>query len=209
MKHLTYIFVGLLVLTLKSQWVYSAGQAQTDVEDPWRRSYALEAKGQYEAAAAVLARQLELSETSEMAWLRYGWLHYLRGNYNDSVTAYKNALRKNKHSLEARLGLTLPLIAQNRWKEASRYAQHVVDGAVWNYTAHMRLLVCEQGLKNWRGVKERSQRLAARYPSEISPWLYLARASSKMGDGDYAINAYRQVLMRDPDNIEANRFVAN
>ncbi len=209
MKHFTFAVLGLIILLLKSQSIYPSEQAQMDAEDPWRQSYVLEAKGKYEAAAAVLTQQLEHSETSEMAWMRYGWLHYLHGNYNDSIAAYKSALRKNSHSLEARLGLTLPLIAQNRWREASRYAQHVVNTAVWNYAAHLRLLVCDQGMKNWSRVKERARKLAARYPSEKTPWLYLARASNEMGDRDHAIGAYRQVLIRDPDNIEANRFLAH
>ncbi len=88
-------------------------------------------------------------------------------------------------------------------------AQQVIDMTRWNYTAHVRLLACKQGLKNWQDVNKLAKKLTTRYPSETMPWVYLGRARNMLDDVDGAVTAYRQVLIRDPSNIEANQFVIN
>ena len=44
------------------------------------------------------------------------WLHYLAGDYNDSQGDYKRALQSNPRSLDAQIGVALPLLSQQRWK---------------------------------------------------------------------------------------------
>jgi len=207
MKIIFYSILGLSIIALDSMVLKAAELSAPASNSPWQQSYILEAKGDYEAATDVLSDYLDNTESSEMAWLRSGWLHYLQGDYNDAINAYKTAWKKNKYSLDARLGLTLPLMAQNRWKEAARYAQQVIDVSKSHYSANLRLLACQQGLKNWRDVNKLAKNLAARYPSETTPLVYLARAKNMLGDVDGAVTAYRQVLMREPGNIEAGQFV--
>ena len=209
MKIIFYSILGLSVIVFDSMILKAAELSTPTAESPWQQSYILEAKGDYKGAASTPINYVDNKESSEMAWLRQGWLYYLQGNYNDSINAYKSAWKKNQFSLDARLGLTLPLMAQNRWKEAARYAQQVIDMTRWNYTAHVRLLACKQGLKNWRDVNKLAKKLTVRYPSETIPLVYLARARNMLGDVDGAVMAYRQVLIREPGNIEASQFVVN
>ncbi len=175
--------------------------------DPWASSYALETDGQYQPAAALMVPLLEKSDTHEMALLRYAWLNYLQGNFNDAIEGYTTSLKQNPLSLDAQLGITLPLMAQQRWQEAARHAEQVIAESVWNYTAHIRLLVCEEGLHDWSTLQKHASKLTQRYPSDTSAWVYLARAEIGLDNLEAAKQAYKQVLIRYPGHIEAEGFV--
>ena len=173
----------------------------------WQESYTLEHAGKYPQAAAVLETLLRESPNHEFAIMRRGWLNYLQGKYNDALRDYNQVLALNPRSLEARLGLTLPLLAQQRWKEAAVEARKVLAVSPWDYTAHVRLLVCEEGEKSWADLSRHAAELAARYPSDATALVYLARADAWQSNKAKARAAYAQVLERYPHHVEANAYL--
>lgn len=177
--------------------------------DTWSQSYELEAAGKYAAAAQLLDPLLKQEPDNEFARLRRAWLHYLAGDYNDSQGDYKKALKANPRSLDAQIGLTLPLLAQQRWKEAAIIARQALEVAPWNYYAHLRLLVAEEGQRQWQALREHSDQLHERYPSDATILVYRARAHYWLGNMDAARDNYLQVLQRIPGHIEAGRFLAS
>jgi len=181
--------------------------AQAAGKSVWSDSYALEANGNYEQAAALMVPLLGRGSDGELALLRYGWLNYLQGNYNDSIGAYKQALEHNQRSFDARLGIALPLMAQQRWNEAARYLRQVLAQSPKHYLASLRLLVCEEGLRKWDTMAKHSLEVAAYYPSDASFLVYLARAYAWQGKHLLAKNVYQRVLVRIPGHIEATRFL--
>lgn len=191
------MFVGL-------QMLYSAALAQ---DSSWQRSYSLEAVGQYANAAKIIEKYLSDDASSEYAQLRSAWLYYLDANYSRSIKHYQTALKLNKQSLEARLGMTLPLLAQQRWREAAVYSREVINESKWNYYAHIRLMMCEEGMQLWDVLIEHAGTLSKRYPADPSILVYLARAYHHKGDRDKAREIYLQVLMRLPQHVEATNYV--
>jgi len=173
----------------------------------WSDSYALEANGKYEGAAALMVPLLNKGTDNELALLRYGWLNYLQGNFNDAIKAYKQALERNPRSFDARLGIALPLMAQQRWKEASRYLNQVLAQSPFNYLAHIRLMACEEGLRKWETLAKHSMTVSAYYPSDASTLVYLARAYAWQGKPVLAKRTYQKVLARIPGSVEAQRFI--
>jgi tetratricopeptide (TPR) repeat protein len=159
-----YLFNLMLALFALSGVAGAAGSSV------WSDSYALESNGQYEKAAALIAPLMGKGEESELAVLRYGWLNYLQGNHNDAIRAYKRALERNPRSFDARLGVALPLMAQQRWNEAARYLNQVIAQSPYNYPAHVRLMACEEGLRKWETLAAHSMKLAAYYPSDATIW---------------------------------------
>ncbi|MDP2805967.1 MAG: tetratricopeptide repeat protein, partial [Gallionellaceae bacterium] len=105
----------------------------------WQESYSQEASGNYAKAAAAVDLVLQASPSNEFAYLRRGWLNYMQARYNDALRDYDQALRLNPKSQEAQLGRTLPLMAQQRWREAAGEATKVIASSRWDYTAHLRL----------------------------------------------------------------------
>lgn len=183
-----------------------ASPAQAEESD-WARSYALEAKGEYEKAAALMASRMGGGEASEFATLRYAWLNYRQGNFNDAIDAYKKAMRLNTRSIDAKLGVMLPLMAQRRWREAARYGRTVLENAPQHYIAHVRLMACEEGLRQWEQLERHAEVVATWYPAAVDPWVYLARARAWQGREEAAKSAYRKVLQRMPAQLEALRYL--
>jgi len=191
---------GLLVSLLLSQNILAAA-------DPWAESYRLEALAQYEAAARSLETIISKDAKNEYAILRHGWLNYLRGNHNQAIKDYKKAIAMNSKSLDALLGIILPLEAQQRWSEASSYANKALNVAPWNYYAHIRLMIAEEGLRKWDTLVKHAQSVNSRYPSDATVLVYLARAYRWKDDKKAARKVYQQVLERVPGHIEATQFI--
>ncbi len=181
----------------------NAAAAQT----PWSESYRYEAQGDYASAILALDPILERDSTHEFAVLRTAWLKYLLGDYNAASRDYERAIDLNEESIEARLGLTLPLLAQRRWREAAAAARAVLAEAPWNYYAHVRLMAAEEGQLQWRTLASHAESVALRYPGDATVLVYLARAQARQGNADAARAAYARVLERIPAHEEALAFV--
>lgn len=175
--------------------------------DPWTESYRLEALTQYDAAANALAPVIKVNPRHEFAILRQGWLNYLRGAHNESIQDYQKALDINPASLDARLGLMLPLIAQQRWREVASQADKVLAVAPWNYYAHVRLMISEEGERKWDSLAKHALKVSQHYPSDATVLVYLARANVWLQRDKEARRAYEQVLERVPNHIEALQYL--
>lgn len=176
--------------------------------DPWAESHRLEMLTQYESAAKSIEGIIKNNPNNEFAVLRHGWLNYLRGAHSESIRDYQKALDINPQSLDARLGLILPLIAQQRWREVAAHADKVLDVAPWNYFAHVRLMISEEGEQKWDTLAKHAEKVHQRYPSDATVLVYLARANDWMKNDKAARQAYEKVLQRIPDHIEARQYLS-
>lgn len=172
--------------------------------DPWQESYRLESLFQYDAALNALNG---VSNDNELVLLRRGWLNYLKGSHSKSIDYYQKAVSKNGKSLDARLGITLPLMAQRRWREVASNANKVLEVAPWNYHAHVRLMATEEALKQWTSLEKHARAVTERYPTDVDALVFLARAYRQLGNDKAAIETYRNVLQLVPTNFEASQFV--
>jgi tetratricopeptide (TPR) repeat protein len=174
---------------------------------PWEDSYALEAANKYGPAATALDPVLRQWPNHEFALMRRAWLNYQQGRMSDALRDYTQILTANPRSLEARLGMTLPLIAQQRWREAAAEARKVLAMSAWNYTAHVRLMVCEEGERKWDELSRHASELSARFPTDATALVYLARAEAAKGNVKAAVVTYLQVLERIPAHAEALAYL--
>jgi len=184
-----------------------AGNSVGAMADPWAQSQQFEAKGEYAAAAGLIEPFLYSGKEKEFAFLRYGWLSYLQGRYDSSIKSYNTALQLNPQSIDARLGISLPLLAQQRWQDTARHLQKILAVSPWDYTAHVRLLIVEEGLQKWDVLARHAEALNQHYPSDATVLVYLARAHAWLGQKDKAAQAYQQVLVRIPNHVEASRYL--
>lgn len=175
----------------------------------WQQSYESEAAGDYAGAMRALEPMLESQPGNEFVILRTAWLKYLNGDYNASLRDYRRALELNEQSLDAMLGITLPLLAQRRWREAAAQAQQALTVAPFNYYAHVRLMVAEEGLQQWRTLADHAADMTMRYPSDATFFVYLARARAWQGNVAAARAAYDHVLERAPGHEEAAAYLRN
>lgn len=176
--------------------------------DPWAESYRLEALSQYDNAAKVMSSIIKNNPNNNFAVSRRGWLNYLRGAHHESIRDYQKALDINPKSLDARLGLLLPFLAQQRWREVSSNANKALKIAPWNYYAHVRLMISEEGEKKWDALAKHARNVSQRYPSDATVLVYLARANDWMKKNKEARRAYEKVLERVPGHIEAAQYLS-
>ena len=182
-----------------------AGPILAAQDDPWLSSYKLEAAGQYAQAAQPLE---SIAKTNDLAQVRLGYLLYLQARYPDAIRAYQRAQEMNSQSYDAVLGITLALLAQGRWADAATQAKSVLSNAPGNYVAHLRLLVAEEGLKDWKTMSAHAEELAKHYPGDATIWVYNARAAAWLGNNTRAAEAYRRVLQIVPGHLEAAKFIS-
>jgi tetratricopeptide (TPR) repeat protein len=173
----------------------------------WKQSQRLEEKGDYEQAASVIEHAAKTD--NEYAVLRYAYLKYKQGEYNDSIEYYNKAIKLNAKSLDAKLGITLPYIAQGRWRQVKVYTRQVLTKSDWDYTAHERLMMAEDGDKKWHSLGRHSGKLTTIYPTDATTLAYHARAKARLGNTPVASAEYKKVLMREPDHAEANEYLEN
>lgn len=176
-------------------------------EAAWLSSYQLEAAGKYNEAIAAIDSVPANGPDAELKILRRGWLNYLPGNFNESIREYRLAIDKNSKSIDARLGMTLPLLAQKRWREAAQNAKSVLDLSPNNYTALLRLAIAEEAQGNWAEMAKHASAMVAHYPTDATAYVYLARANAWLGKRADAVAAYAAVLARVPGHLEAKAYI--
>lgn len=177
--------------------------AAANTPSVWQQSYSYEAAGDYKNAAKVIS-ELAIRKKNEYALIRYAWLKYMQGKFGESISAYKKAIKANGKSVDARVGIVLPLLAQERWKEVQHYSQQALVIAPDNYQASLYLMSVWEKKRDWEALKKLAKRISKRYPSTADGLVYLARAEWHLGNKESSKKAYQQVLYRYPTNWEAN-----
>ena len=193
----------LAAVALGGICVSCAASAQT--ETAFAASYKLESEKRYEAAAQIIQPLAESGH--EYAALRLGWLSYRQGSYNASISHYNRVLQSAPGVIEARLGLMLPLMAQERWQDAAMQAQIALRQSPLHPTASLRLLLCQQALKQWEAMEAHAASFAKAYPSDVEALVFLARARIGQHNQKGAREAYGQLLERLPDHAEALAYL--
>jgi tetratricopeptide (TPR) repeat protein len=195
-----------ILIALLSIALLSSPSANAE-ESAWMNSYSLEASAKYAEALAAIDKVAANGSEAELKTLRRGWLYYLQGNYNESIREYRYAIERNRQSVDAQLGVTLPLLAQKRWREAEQHAQSSLSLAPNNYTGLLRLTLAQEGQRDWATMAKTSTTMVSLYPSDSSAYVYLARAYAWQGKRKEAVAAYSSVLARYPGHQEATNYI--
>lgn len=176
--------------------------------DAYVRSYTLEAKRKYAAALRALSTAPAQSKRSYFYKLRRGWLSYLAGKHQQSITAYREASRLAPKAVEPLLGLMLPQMALRAWLDASRTAKAALFRDEDNYTALSRLALCEYYLGRYASSAKRYRRALKLYPGNLTMRVGLGWALLKSRDRAGAKRVFSQVLAWSPANSSAKQGLA-
>jgi len=198
------IYSLIAALLLSTSFFATSAMAQQAL---WQNSYTLETAGKYAEALSAIDAIPANGPDAELKLLRRGWLYYLPGNFNESIREYRLAIERNSKSIDARLGITLPLLAAKRWREAEQSARAALELAPNNYTALLRLAIAQEGQSDWSGMAKTSALLVSGYTTDASAYVYAARAAAWQGKRDEAVAAYTAVLARYPGHLEAKTYI--
>lgn len=176
-------------------------------EIAWKNSYQMESEGKYLEAISAVDQTASTGFDAELKYLRRGWLFYSLGKFDESIRDYRLAAERNKNSVDARLGATLPLLALKRWREAEQNARAALVISPNSYTALLRLTIALEGQHDWVNMEKTAGIMAAVYPSDASSYVYLARADAWLNKKNEAAIAYAAVLSRFPGHLEAKAYL--
>lgn len=200
-----------LTLLLACGAAWAAGESslfpppEPHVRAAWRESLRREAQGDYAAALAALGA----APRDYATLLRCAWLEYLAGAYAASVKHYQAALRRAPESLEARLGLLLPLLALERCDEAERVAREVLQETPRNPLALARLAVAQRQQGRLKAAEETLRQALSWHPANVvllTEMGWLRAAQSRRLE---ARRSLAEVLRLDPDNAVAQAQLAD
>lgn len=198
--------IHTLIAAMAATWMLASTAAHAQDAD-WQSSYQLEAAGKFAEAKAAIEGVSVNGPDAELKILRRGWLDYLQGRFDESIREYRLAIERNPKSVDARLGLTLPLLSAKRWREAEQAAQSVLNLAPNNYTAMLRLIIALEAQQDWNMMLKTATNMVSSYPSDASGYVYLARANAWLGKQNVAVAAYTAVLSRYPGHLEAKAYL--
>ncbi len=183
------------VCTIRAQDARAAGL--------YRDSYVLEAKRDYTGALAKARDARAAGGNAYFSAIRIGWLEYLQGDFKGSIASYSEAVASEPKSIEAKLGLTLPLLAQRNWRELERACGAVLAVDPRNATALARIGLAQYSGGNFASSENTYRRLVEDYPSEMDYRTGLGWALLKLGKNAEAKAIFEGVLAVSPDNVNA------
>ncbi len=206
MKH------GLLAaLLLWSLVTIAAPQGATSddawIADAYHRSLAYERVQKYADAIKALTAVRERFPETYTVNLRLGWLNYLAGHHANARQHYRAAIKAVPASLEARLGLLLPLLAQHEYAQAEQVATQILRTDLYNYYGNLRLLMALKGQKKYPAARTVAERMLAVYPADVRFLAELAALHALEGHTEQASHLYRAVFILDPENPAARRHL--
>lgn len=196
-----YIFTWLTWIALVSVAPAATGESISQI---YQQSYNEEAKGNYGEAILVLQRAERAGDSGYLLHLRMGWLHYLAGKYPESINSYRKAIIKNKDSIEAKLGLMLPLMAYGKWADAEKIGEEIVAADKLSYLGNSRLAYIYYNLKLYKDAESYYRKLLTYYPGDLEMMAGLGWSLLKQGKNEAAEKTLGEVLRYAPNHVSAN-----
>jgi tetratricopeptide (TPR) repeat protein len=197
------IFILLILFGVLSLSAISTAWGGS-VSKVYQLSYEEEAKGKYEEAMFVLLQAGQAGDNTYLYHLRLGWLQYLAGKYPDSVNSYRKAMIISKDSIEAKLGLMLPLMAQGKWSDAERVGREILSVDNLSYLANSRLAYISYNLKQYNEAETYYRKILSYYPGDIEMQAGLAWSLLKQDKNDMAEKVFVEILRYVPNHVSGN-----
>ncbi len=165
----------------------------------FHESIKAESIGDYQKAIDKLLGIYKENQNDYLINLRLGWLYNSIEKYKESREYYTKAVAaSDKKSIEALLGLTLPLAAMNEWSLVKMTYNDILKIDNNNYTANLRLGQLTLNAGDYVSAKEFLEKAYNNYPSNYDPNLSLGYTYFYLGDKKKAENHLKNALMFSP-----------
>jgi tetratricopeptide (TPR) repeat protein len=199
--------VGIVSATVLTGPGYAQDPA-AQVAGLYRDSYSLEANRDYSGSLAKMREIKAKSGASYFVALRTAWVSYLAGDYTGAEAAYREAIPAAPKAVEARLGLTLPLLAAKKWRDLERACRDVIALDPHNALARARLAHALYSVGNYPDSATEYRKLVEEYPGDLDHQTGLGWALVKMGRKAEGKQVFAAVLAVSPDNTNARQGMA-
>jgi tetratricopeptide (TPR) repeat protein len=199
MEFLKRIYIVILIIGISFGNMKS--QDKSNVIKAFESSYTYEKAGTYNKAAEVIKNVYD--ENSYGINLRMGWLLYLSGSFNESMTYYQRAMKLMPYSEEAKFGLVLPASALGKWDIVANLYKKVLEVSANNTIALYKLGMIYYGQANYTKANECFSKLINLYPFGYDGLIMMAWTNFKLGKMSEAKILFTKVLMLSPNDASA------
>ena len=200
-KFLALVIVSMLIGVNLGAMTYE------EINAAYHKSFLYEKNGDYANAIRAIMPVYKNYPKGYTVNLRLGWLYYLLGNYKNSKMHYKKAMEIIPTSVEAMLGYSLPLMAQQKWKEVEQLLYKLLKIDYYNYYGNLRLSIALRNLGKFKDAEQIARKMLAIYPSNVSFLLELAISLYYQGKTTYAKSIFKDIITLDPENNTAKEFL--
>ena len=178
-----------------------------EIKQAYQKSYFYEKVGDYKNAIRVLMPIYKAYPNGYTINLRLGWLYYLMGRYDNSEYHYRKADKVIPTSVESKLGLSLPLMAQERWGDAEQVLYRVLAIDYYNYYGNLRLAKVLGKEKKYKQQVAVVLKMLNIYPTSVPFLVVLGEGYYHLGEFNKAQEIFKNVLILDPENLTAKRYL--
>ena len=199
----------ILLVTLFSFFLPVTGfsMSYTEISNAYHNSFKYEKEKDYDNSIKAIIPVFESYPKGYTVNLRLGWLYYLKGAFKNSKVHYNKALSIVPTSVEAMLGLSLPLIAQKRWEDVVKLMYKILKIDYYNFYGNLRLSLALRNLSKYSEAQKIDEKMLAIYPANVTFLTELAVNIYKQGKYTYAKSLFGDVLTLDPENSVAKMYL--
>lgn len=192
-----YLSIGVLlsVIVLLFFVVKLNSKTADEKVKSFNESIKNETNGNLDKAIESLKSIYSANKDNYLINLRLGWLYYQKKDYSKSKEYYLQAVSINPKSIEAKLGLTLPLSANNEWEKIKELYLDVLKINAMDYTANLRLGQIYLQNSDYNNAKKHLEIAYNSFPSYYEPNLSLGWTYYYLGNKDKAKMLLTQALM--------------
>ena len=183
------------------------GLSYDEIKDAYYKSYQYEKTGNYEDAIKSLMPVYKSYPEGYTINLRLGWLYYLNKKYANSIFHYEKAMKSAPYSIEAKLGYTLPLLAQGKYADVEKVCYQILNTDFYNYYGNLRLSFVLRMQKKYDIAEKVINKMLVIYPTDLNFLLELGLLKFFTGKKDEAKKILRDLLILDPENVTAKEYL--
>ncbi len=194
---------AILVLFFPIQ-VYGLNNEQ--IKKSYYQSYNYEKMGNYKDAIRALSPVYNAYPKGYTVNLRLGWLYYLDKNYANSIGHYQTARKVVPGAIEPLLGMSLPLMAQQKWTKVEKLMYEVVKKDYYNYYGNLRLSIALRMEKKYNLAEKMIRKMLSLYPTDVNFLVELGMILKAKAQTKEATAVFTSVLILDPQNVVAKEY---
>jgi len=197
MRKLIFIFVVWFLF----MGVDIAYAQKEEIQASFVASYQFESDGEYFAALNVM-KTIYVEDVYEIN-LRLGWLAYLSGHLNESVSYYNRAIMLKSFSIEPKLGITYPLSSMGNWDALVGKYEDILSIAPANTKALYSLGLIYYNRRDYELAEQNFKKLVNLFPFDYDGLLMLAWTNLQMKKYREAKVLFQKTLLNDPESESA------
>ena len=190
--------VVLIATVLIAVQVFSQNETE---QEAFKQSYLLETEGEYTKAINTIKAVYD--EDSYEINLRLGWLTYLSGNFSESLPYYRKCIQLRPLSIEARMGIVLPLSLMGNWGQVENHYKHILEMDAENSWVNYRMGLIYYGREDYQAAIKYFENVVNHYPFDYDSIIMLAWTNFKLGKFREAKVLFNKALLIQPSDESA------